>query len=118
MAQHLRLEAILTVPPSLPLTLIITAFQPASLKVSSSRQDVAVVVVEIICACKEQLEECGYIFTPLHAGRKQTSVNHFFRRERLGKEAFSQNEHKAVENLVDIQCLLNDPSGLSSKQEK
>lgn len=26
MAQHLRLEAILTVPPSLPLTLIITVF--------------------------------------------------------------------------------------------
>lgn len=53
MAQHLRLEAILTVPPPLPLPLIITVLEPASLKVSGSRQDVAAaLVVEIICACK------------------------------------------------------------------
>ena len=81
MAQHLRLEAILTVPPSLPLTLIMTAFQPASLKVPSSRQDVAVgVVVEIICAGKE--EDKGMWVSSLlqYAGRKQTSVNQFVRK--------------------------------------
>lgn len=54
MAWHLRLEAILTVPPSLPLALIITVFQPISLKMSSSREDVAAVVVRNIHGCKAE----------------------------------------------------------------
>lgn len=54
MAWHLRLEAILAVPSSLPLALIITVFQPISLKMSSSREDVAAVVVRNIRGCKAE----------------------------------------------------------------
>lgn len=61
-AELLRKEAILPVPPPLPPTLITAAFYPASLKVSSSRKDVAVVVAAITSACEAQLEEC--VFTP------------------------------------------------------
>lgn len=115
MAQHLRLEAILTVPPSLPLTLIITVFQPNSLKMSSSREDVVVVVVfKNIWACKAQLEECGY----LHSCRMQAenkSVNQFVGNDAQG---FSENECRASEHLVAIRCLLNDPGGLNSTQDK
>ena len=48
MAQDLRLEAILPVPPPLPLPLIIAVFQPSSLKMPSSKEDVVVVVVRNI----------------------------------------------------------------------
>lgn len=69
MAWHLRLEAILTVPPSHPLALIITVFQPISLKMSSSREDVAAVVVGNIRGCKA--ESCTQRTPP----KNQTSVN-------------------------------------------
>lgn len=50
-----------------------------------------------------------------HAGRKQTSVNQF-----VGKDAqgFNENERRASEHLVAIQCLLNDPGGLNNTQDK
>ena len=73
MARHLRRAAILAVPPSLPLSLIITVFSPASLPVSSSRQDVTVAVVKIICACAAYLEETWVSRFPV-ACRQKTNI--------------------------------------------
>lgn len=112
MAQHLRPEAILTVPPSLPLTLIITVFQPISLKMSSSREDVAAVVVRNIRGCKAEcarpLSSCTQPplkkkpTTQKNPTKKQTSVN-----QRVGKR------HRALRP-----CWLDDLGALEGKQDE
>lgn len=71
-AQTLRQDAIFTVPPFLPLPLIITLCLPFSLHSMCQASDRMLAVVKSICVCEEREE--GHIFASLSNADNYTSI--------------------------------------------